>query len=73
MSQENVETLGAVYERCGRGDFWRPDPARGRVRGSGLETETRFAHVWTMRAGKATSIAAYTNRGEARKAVGLEG
>ena len=25
MSQENVETLRAVYERWGRGDFWTPE------------------------------------------------
>lgn len=45
--------------------------ARGRGKGSGVEAETKFAHVWTMRAGKATKIAAYTDRAEALKAVGL--
>ena len=130
MSQEDVETLSAVYERWGRGDFWTPEvfdpdvevvwnadmPDTGTYHGlAGLEEGVReffkawdevasggrrdrrrrrrecscsqplagggaaagsrprrkFAHVWTMRDGKATRIAAYTNRLEALRAVGL--
>lgn len=44
--------------------------ARGRGAGSGLELETEFAHVWTMRDGKATRLVAYTDRAEALRVVG---
>ena len=45
---------------------------RGRGKKSGVEAETEFAHVWTMRDGKAVRIAAYFDRAEALKAVGME-
>src|SRR5690349_20149539 len=45
--------------------------ARGRGKGSGVEAETEFAHVWTMRGGKAIRIAAYFDQAEALKAAGL--
>jgi uncharacterized protein len=46
--------------------------ARGRGKGSGVEAEAKFAHVWTMRDGKAMRIAAYFDQAEALKASGLE-
>jgi len=46
--------------------------ARGRGKASGVKTVTKFAHIWTMREGKATRIAAYMHRPEALKALGLE-
>ena len=45
---------------------------RGRGKKSGVEAETEFAHVWTMRDGKAVRIAAYFDRAEALKAAGIE-
>jgi uncharacterized protein len=46
--------------------------AYGRGRGSGIETEGKYAHVWTMRDGKATRIEGFTDWATARKSVGLE-
>jgi ketosteroid isomerase-like protein len=44
-------------------------PARGK--GSGVDVEFRPAHVWTMRAGKATRLEIFPERQKALEAVGL--
>jgi hypothetical protein len=43
----------------------------GRGKDSGVETEGRYAHVWTMRDGKATRFEGYSDWADARTAVGL--
>jgi ketosteroid isomerase-like protein len=45
--------------------------ARFRPRGSSAMVETRIAHLWTMRDGKATRGEAFPTREEALQAVGL--
>ena len=44
---------------------------RGRGRASGVETETRPAHLGTVRAGKVIRLVIYPERGRALEAVGL--
>jgi ketosteroid isomerase-like protein len=44
---------------------------RGRGKGSGIEVDHRFAHVWTIRDGRAVAFHAFTKRTEALEAVGL--
>ena len=44
---------------------------RGRGRGSGVDIDHNFTHVWTFAGGRATSLRAFTNRREALEAVGL--
>lgn len=44
---------------------------RGRGKASGIETDVRFAHVWTVRDGKAISMRAYLDRAEALEAAGV--
>ena len=44
---------------------------RGKGKGSGAEVATPAAHVWTMRRGKATRVAAYMDRAKALEAAGL--
>jgi ketosteroid isomerase-like protein len=39
---------------------------------SGIATERETAHVWTLRAGRLTSIQIYRDRGQALEAVGLD-
>jgi len=46
--------------------------ATGRARQSGIETELRYAVVYTLREGKIVRGREYGNRQEALKAVGLE-
>jgi ketosteroid isomerase-like protein len=46
--------------------------ARGRGKGSSVEVEARWAHVWTFRGRKATKIEGYRERDEALRAVGLD-
>ena len=46
---------------------------RGRGRGSGVETTSRSASVWTMRDGQVIHMATYRDPQEALDAVGLEG
>ena len=46
--------------------------ARGRGKGSNLEVEAHWAHLWTFRDGKATRIEGFLDQGEALKAAGLE-
>jgi uncharacterized protein len=41
--------------------------ARGR--GSGIEVEARYAHVWTMREGKGIRVDAYADRERALKVI----
>jgi ketosteroid isomerase-like protein len=43
----------------------------GRGKDSSIEAEGKYAHVWTMRDGKATRFAGYTDWAEALEAVGL--
>ncbi|MDQ4040941.1 MAG: nuclear transport factor 2 family protein [Actinomycetota bacterium] len=45
------------------------ETARGRS--SGLPLEHRFAHLWTVRDGRAVRFQAFTDRAEARRVVGL--
>ncbi len=51
--------LAAVRERAGG-------------KGSGIEIDQRFTHVWTLRAGRVVRLQAFTERSDALKAVGLE-
>ena len=44
---------------------------RGRGKGSGVGVDTRLAHLWTVRDGKAVRMQAFTDRDEARRAAGL--
>jgi uncharacterized protein len=44
---------------------------RGRGKGSGIDVDHRFAHVWTIRGGRAVAFRAFTDRAEALEAVGL--
>jgi ketosteroid isomerase-like protein len=46
---------------------------RGRGRGSGLETEARYASIWTFLNGRVTRVEIGYDPDEALKAVGLEG
>jgi ketosteroid isomerase-like protein len=48
------------------------ETVRGRGRGSGLETEARYASVWTFASGRVTRIEIGLDPHEALKAVGLE-
>jgi ketosteroid isomerase-like protein len=45
--------------------------ARGRGKGSSLEVEARWAHLWTFREGKATRIEGFIHQPEALEAAGL--
>ena len=45
---------------------------RGRGRGSGLETEGRYASIWTLVDGRVTRVEVGLDPDEALKAVGLE-
>jgi ketosteroid isomerase-like protein len=49
-----------------------PFRVQARGRGSGIEVERRWAHVWTMRSGKAVRFEVYADPDQALKAVGLE-
>ncbi len=44
---------------------------RGRGKGSSIETAGKYAHIWTMRDGKATRFVGYSDWGKALKSVGL--
>ena len=44
---------------------------RGRGKGSGVEVEHRFAHLWTVRDGRAVSFRAFTGRAAALEAADL--
>jgi len=44
----------------------------GRGKDSSIETEGKYARLWTMRDGKATRLVGYTDWGIARKSVGLQ-
>lgn len=48
-----------------------PNHHRGRGRGSGVETETRFCDVWTFRHGKAVAFQGCWTKDEALEAVGF--
>jgi ketosteroid isomerase-like protein len=43
---------------------------RARGRGSGVEVDRRYAHVWTMRDGRGVRVDAYDEPGAAREALG---
>jgi ketosteroid isomerase-like protein len=45
--------------------------ARGRGKGSSVEIEAHWAHLWTFRNGKATRLEGFVNQSEALAAVGL--
>jgi ketosteroid isomerase-like protein len=49
------------------------ETVRGRGRGSGLETEARYASIWTFANGRVTRVEIGFDPDEALKAVGLEG
>jgi ketosteroid isomerase-like protein len=44
---------------------------KAKARGSGIELEEHWVHVWTLRDGKAVRLDQYTDRGAALEAVGL--
>ena len=46
--------------------------ARGTARGSGLDTDQRFAFAWTVRDGRPVRMEQYRTRADALKAVGVE-
>lgn len=46
--------------------------ARGRGKGSSVEVEAHWAHIWTFRDGKATRIEGFIHQAEAREAAGLQ-
>jgi ketosteroid isomerase-like protein len=41
-------------------------------KGSGIEIDQHFTHIWTLQAGRVVKFQAYTDRSVALKAVGLE-
>jgi ketosteroid isomerase-like protein len=45
--------------------------ARGRGRGSAVEIDAQWAHVWTFREGKATRVEGFLDRRDALAAAGL--
>ncbi len=45
--------------------------ARGRGKGSSVDVEAHWAHLWTLREGKATRVEGFIDQAEARKAAGL--
>jgi ketosteroid isomerase-like protein len=45
--------------------------ARGRGKGSSVEVEANWAHVWTFREGKAVRIEGFQDQDAARRAAGL--
>ena len=45
--------------------------ARGRGKGSSVEVEAHWAHLWTFREGKATRVEGFLDQGEALEAAGL--
>jgi uncharacterized protein len=45
---------------------------RGRGKGGGVPVDTKGAHVWTLRNGKAIRLEIFADRSRALKAVGLE-
>ena len=47
--------------------------ARGRGKGSTVEVEAHWAHIWTFRDGKATRLEGYTDRAEALAVSGVGG
>ena len=49
-----------------------PFRVHARGRGSGVEVERRWAHIWTMRDGKAVRFEVTLDPEQALKAVGLE-
>jgi uncharacterized protein len=44
---------------------------RGRGKGSGVEVDTRGAHVWQFRAGKVVRLEVFADLGRALKSVGI--
>lgn len=46
---------------------------RARGRGSGVEVESRYAHLWTMDGGRAVRVDAYYDRDRALRALGATG
>jgi uncharacterized protein len=46
--------------------------ARGRGKGSSVEVEAHWAHLWTFRDGKATRVEGFTDQAEAKRAAGLD-
>lgn len=44
---------------------------RAKAKGSGLEIEEHWVHVWTIRGGKAVRLEQYTDRSAAMKATGV--
>jgi ketosteroid isomerase-like protein len=45
--------------------------SRGRGKGSSVEVEAHWAHIWTFRDGKATRLEGFVNQADAFEAVGL--
>ena len=45
----------------------------GQARGSGLDLDTRGAHVWTMRQGKVVRLEVFSTRERAFEAAGISG
>ena len=45
--------------------------ARARGKGSSVEVEAHWAHLWTFRAGKATRLEGFIHQSEALEAAGL--
>ena len=45
--------------------------ARGKGKGSSIEVEAHWAHLWTFRDGKATRVEGFTDQAEAGRAAGL--
>jgi ketosteroid isomerase-like protein len=45
--------------------------ARGRGKGSSVDVEAHWAHIWTFRNGKARRVEGFANQAEALEAVGL--
>jgi ketosteroid isomerase-like protein len=47
--------------------------ARGRGKGSNVDVEAHWAHLWTFHDGKATRLEGFVDQAEALEAIGLEG
>jgi ketosteroid isomerase-like protein len=45
--------------------------ARGRGKGSSVEVEAHWAHLWTFRGGKAIRVEGFTDQADAKRAAGV--
>ena len=69
---ETITITAEEFIPLGEDRLLVPNHHRGRGRGSGVETETRFCDMWTFRGGKAVAFQGFWNKQEALEAVELQ-